>query len=44
MEAFGYMAMGEFGIPGRRYFCKDYENSVRTYNVHIFAANSSEAK
>jgi GrpB-like predicted nucleotidyltransferase (UPF0157 family) len=42
MEALGYEAMGEFGIPGRRYFRKDNEAGVRTHHVHTFAAASAE--
>src|SRR5579875_4114236 len=34
MEAFGYECMGEFGIPGRRYFRKGGDN--RTHQVHVF--------
>lgn len=41
MTALGYEAMGEFGIPGRRYFRKHIE-SQRSHHVHIFTANSSE--
>lgn len=33
-EAIGYECMGEFGIPGRRYFRKGGDN--RTHQVHIF--------
>lgn len=36
MEALGYECMGEFGIPGRRYFRKDDANGTRTHNVHAF--------
>lgn len=43
MEAVGYEAMGEFGIPKRRYFRKDNEAGVREYHVHAFAAGSDEA-
>lgn len=39
MEALGYEAMGEFGIPGRRYFRKDTEG-IRTHQVHIFETGS----
>lgn len=39
MIALGYEAMGEFGIPGRRYFRKEI-NQVRTHHVHIFATGS----
>lgn len=31
----GYECMGEFGIPGRRYFRKGGEN--RTHQIHVFA-------
>jgi len=31
MEALGYEAMGEFGIPGRRYFRKNNGEGIRTY-------------
>lgn len=40
MERLGYEAMGEFGIPGRRYFRKDSGAGVRTHQVHAFAAGS----
>ncbi len=43
MTALNYEAMGEFGIPGRRFFRKDTESS-RTHHVHIFAAGSSEVE
>lgn len=33
-EALGYECMGEFGIPGRRYFRKGGDN--RTHQIHIF--------
>lgn len=33
-EALGYEVMGEFGIPGRRYFRKGAETP--TYHIHIF--------
>jgi GrpB-like predicted nucleotidyltransferase (UPF0157 family) len=32
----GYEAMGEYGIPGRRYFRKGGEN--RTHHIHAFSA------
>jgi GrpB-like predicted nucleotidyltransferase (UPF0157 family)/uncharacterized protein YciI len=35
LEALGYEAKGEFGMPGRRFFMKQ-ENGKRTFNVHIF--------
>ncbi len=42
MEAFGYEAMGEFGIPGRRYFRKDNQEGIRTYQIHVFEAGSAQ--
>jgi len=42
MEALGYEAMGEFGIPGRRYFRKDNEAGFRTHQIHTFKAGSPE--
>lgn len=33
-EALGYECMGEFGIPGRRYFRKGGEK--RTHQIHVF--------
>ena len=42
MEGLGYEPMGEFGIPGRRYFRKDSASGVRTHQVHAFGAGSPE--
>lgn len=42
MEALGYEVMGEFGIPGRRYFRKDDAAGIRTHHVHSFAVHSGE--
>ncbi len=44
MSALGYLAMGEFGIPGRRFFRKDNDAGVRTHHVHVFAACSPEVE
>ena len=44
MEALGYEVMGEFGIPGRRYFRKDNETGTRTHHVHTFTARSPEVE
>jgi GrpB-like predicted nucleotidyltransferase (UPF0157 family) len=41
-EALGYEVMGEFGIPGRRYFRKDDPSGSRTHQVHAFAGGSRE--
>ncbi len=35
LEALGYEAKGEYGMPGRRFFIKR-ENGKRIFNVHIF--------
>lgn len=42
MVALGYTAMGEYGLPGRRYFRKDNAEGARTHHVHVFAAGSPE--
>lgn len=44
MESLGYEVMGEFGIPGRRYFRKDSREGVRTHHVHTFEAGSAEVE
>jgi GrpB-like predicted nucleotidyltransferase (UPF0157 family) len=35
----GYLAKGEFGIPGRRFFVKGTEED-RSHNIHVFEAGS----
>jgi GrpB-like predicted nucleotidyltransferase (UPF0157 family) len=42
LVALGYEAMGEFGIPGRRYFRKSSPEGVRTHQIHAFATGSPE--
>jgi GrpB-like predicted nucleotidyltransferase (UPF0157 family) len=42
MNTLGYEAMGEFGIPGRRYFRKNDEEGIRTRQVHIFQSGSPQ--
>jgi GrpB-like predicted nucleotidyltransferase (UPF0157 family) len=42
LEALGYEALGEFGIPGRRYFRKGSTFEDRTHQIHAFADGSSE--
>jgi GrpB-like predicted nucleotidyltransferase (UPF0157 family) len=44
MEALGYEAMGEYGIPGRRYFRRDDGEGTRTHNLHAFLAGSAEVE
>lgn len=36
LESLGYVAMGAYGIPGRRYFRKDNSAGVRTHHLHNF--------
>lgn len=40
-QALGYEVMGEFGLPGRRYFRRDDPHGVRTHQVHAYAQQSS---
>jgi GrpB-like predicted nucleotidyltransferase (UPF0157 family) len=40
----GYVAKGEFGIPGRRYFFRNDASGVRTHQIHAFAAGSPGAQ
>lgn len=40
-EALGYEVMGEFGLPGRRYFRKDDSAGIRTHQVHAYAPESA---
>jgi GrpB-like predicted nucleotidyltransferase (UPF0157 family) len=42
LEALGYEAKGEYGIPGRRYFRKNNTSGVRTHQVHAFEVGSKE--
>ena len=39
-EAFGYVCMGEYGIPGRRFYWKS--KTARTHNIHLFQEGSPE--
>ncbi len=43
MEALAYEVMGEFGIPGRRFFRKE-NAGTRTHHVHIFTARSPKVE
>jgi GrpB-like predicted nucleotidyltransferase (UPF0157 family) len=40
MKSFGYEPMGEFGIPGRRYFRRDNPAGERTHQLHAFQLGS----
>lgn len=44
LVAIGYEALGEFGIPGRRYFRKDAADGTRTHQLHAFALGSDEIR
>ena len=44
MGALGYEALGEYGIPRRRFFLRNDEAGVRTHHVHAFAAGDSEVR
>ena len=44
MESLGYEVMGEFGIPGRRYFRKDNQEGIRTHQIHAFGVGSAEVE
>ena len=42
MERAGFEAMGELGIPGRRYFRRDDPEGDRVCNVHAFVAGCDD--
>lgn len=42
MEALGYEARGEYGIPGRRFFRRDNAAGDRTHHIHAFEAGSPQ--
>ena len=42
MTQLGYEVMGEFGIPGRRYFRRDNAAGIRTHHVHMFEEGSAQ--
>jgi GrpB-like predicted nucleotidyltransferase (UPF0157 family) len=42
LEALGYESLGEFGIPGRRYFRKDNPAGERTHQFHAFQIGSPQ--
>ena len=44
MTRLGYEVMGEFGIPGRRYFRKNDEAGVRTHQIHMFEQGSEQIR
>lgn len=44
MELLGSEVLGEYGLPGRRYFRKDSQEGSRTHNIHAFEAGSAEVE
>lgn len=42
VEQLGYEGLGEFGIPGRRYFRKNNSSGVRTHQIHAFQTDSGQ--
>ncbi len=42
LQAIGYEARGEFGIPGRRYFVKNDAQGQRVVHAHGFTQGSAE--
>lgn len=44
IELIGYEVMGEFGIPGRRYFRKNNREGIRTHQIHTFETGSAEVE
>lgn len=42
MADLGYEGLGEFGIPGRRYFRKNDEHGLRSHQVHVFVRDSPD--
>jgi len=40
LEALGYEAKGEFGIPGRRYFRLNDSGGTRMHQIHAFEAGT----
>lgn len=43
LQAAGYQAWGEYGLPGRRYFTKD-RGVYRTHNIHIYQPDNPDVE
>lgn len=41
LEALGYQPHGEYGIPGRRYFCKE-RDGLHEYHLHVYRTGHFE--
>lgn len=44
LEALGYEAMGEYGIPRRRYFRRNDASGKRTNHVHAFEVGTADVQ
>ena len=44
LEALGYEAKGEHGIPHRRYFRKDNASGTRTHHLHAFESGTEDVR
>jgi GrpB-like predicted nucleotidyltransferase (UPF0157 family) len=42
IAALGYVAMGELGIGGRRFFRQDDRDGIRTHHIHTFMVGSAQ--
>lgn len=42
IEALGYEARGEYGIPGRRFYRRDNSEGDRTHQIHAFEVGSPQ--
>lgn len=43
LQQSGYLAWGEYGLPGRRYFTKD-RGGYRTHNLHFYQAGHGDVE
>lgn len=44
IQSLGYEAMGEFGIPDRRYFRRNSELGIRTHQIHAFERGTANSE
>jgi GrpB-like predicted nucleotidyltransferase (UPF0157 family) len=44
IASLGYIAMGEHGIAGRRFFRKDNQLGIRTHHLHTFEVGSAQVE
>lgn len=40
LSEYSFIAKGEYGIPGRRYFHKNNNTGVRTHHIHMYETGS----